>query len=278
MKEVYKMAKDVWGTRKSAKSVRLNARIKVGKNSVQIIPLEGDVGAKYVCRLENCPDNIVAGDWRIAMTEDGERIYSIAPIEGMYNLKFIGFAKGENEKIPTPQHAHFEGVDQETKKPYVTDYDYFTCLFEIIGAPGGDEDAVGMIMTKRLRYYFFNNNGVVGFDKPRSKYTGELKDWLADLGAYESGELEYSENILPDLEERLIKLRRKFIGTIKDGFLQSVVVSKAKGKVSKPDEVEVKVEDLEDDDFGAVFDEDEPNVKEANIDDFDEDFDEDWEE
>jgi len=246
------MAKDMWSTRQSKKSVRINAKIKVGKNSVQIIPLEGDTGAKYVCRLENCPENIVAGEWRVAMTEDGERIYSIAPIEGMYNLKFMGFAKGENEKIPTPQHAHFEGVDNETKKPFVTDYDYFTALFEITGAPNGDEDAIGMVMTKRLRYYFFNDNGNVGFDKPRSKYTSELKDWLADLGAYEGGVIPFSENILPDLEERLLKLRRKFIGTIKDGFLQNIVVSKAKPKAMPEPVVD------EDVDFGnTVDDEDE---------------------
>ncbi len=269
------MTKNMWSTRQSKKSVKLNAKIRAGKSAVQIIPLDGDVNTKYVCRLENCPENIVAGEWRVSMTEDGERIYSIAPIEGMYTLKFIGFAKGENEKIPTPQHAHYEGTDQETKKPFVTDYDYFTALFEITGAPNGDEDAVGMVMTKRLRYYFFNDNGVVGFDKPRSKYTGELKDWLADLGAYDQGTIPYSENILPDLENRLAKLNRKFMGTIKEGYLQSIVVSKAK-QVKE----EVVLEVNKDVDFGNTTDEvvEDFDLVEATTDDFGDDFEEDWEE
>lgn len=264
------MAKNVWNTRQSKKSVRINAKIMLGKTKVQIIPLDSDEGEKYICKLENCPDNIAAGEWKVSMSEDGEKVYSISPIEGMFNLEFSGFFKKEEDKIPTPQHAHYEGKDPDGSA-YSSDYDYFTLIFDITGAPSGDEAAVGMTVGKRLRYYFFDDGGVVGFDKPKSKYCSELKDWLADMGVFDGGTLSFSENILPALEKRIIKANKKLIGTIKDGYLINVVESKlAKAKKAEPVEVEEEINEetepetkpMVDDDFGASFDDEEEDWEE----------------
>lgn len=232
-----------WGTKKQSKTVYVAAKVQIGKSKIRVTPLDPESNERYECSRSKAPEDIQPGEWVVSMAEDGDTIYSIKPIEGMFKLKFTGFAKGEEEKIPVPKHTHYMYTDPKTQKQTAIDYDHFTATFEIIEV-GGETDAkeVGMTLVKKLRYHFYDDEGNVGFDKARSKYTDELKDWLEVLGVFEEGEMKYSENILPELEERISREGRKFLGTVKDGFLSSIIVAKAPQKKQKAPTKQVEEE------------------------------------
>ncbi len=191
--------------------------VKISKTAVRIV-LDDDPDSVYEFSLKDAPENAKAGHWWIGMSADGERLWSISPINSAAKLAFEGFSKTEGQ-LPAPKHIVKEGTDPKTGSPYKSEYDQFTALFKIVGSD--DPDEVGMIVTYTLRYYFFNNDGQVGLDKPRSKYTVQLADFLDASGATQT-EMNYSENILPALERRILEAGRLYNAIIKEGRIDSL--------------------------------------------------------
>jgi hypothetical protein len=73
-----------------------------------------------------------------------------------------------------------------------------------------------------LRYNFGEVEGVVGFIKPKSKYTQQTATFLEAAGAFEKGTLQYMDNILPALEARLQDANRKLMCIIKEGRIDAI--------------------------------------------------------
>jgi len=224
-------------TQTASEKIRGLASVKVSKDKVKV-KFADNPEEVFECTKENAPSTVKSGDWWVSMSVDGERMFTINPVQGAFRAKFVKLASAEGQ-LPAPQHFRKEGVDQKTGKTYVSEYDYFLPVFEILD--GEDEDAQGMSLTKFLRYYFAEENGEVTFSKNpvKSAPQRDLIDFLEVMGVFEKGPMKYSENILPALEKRIKEADRTVMLIIKEGNIQSMtplVNKKKSAPVEEPEE------------------------------------------
>jgi len=151
--------------------------------------------------------------WRVKLDSDETNIFSISPLSGVYLAHVKEFTKKEGSPpIPKEHKYTFEGE--------LYTYQYFTVLIEILDDP----TCAGMILSYRLRYYFYGDEeGNTGIDKPRSKYTPQLIEFLSLTGVMKGSSIPFTDNILPVLEARILKADAKFKILVKNGYIDSLM-------------------------------------------------------
>jgi hypothetical protein len=144
----------------------------------------------------------------VTMAGDNESVFSIRPVSGVFTVRTNGFSRqGDADEPPAPQ--------QRTGK-YGTYYT-FNALLEIIKGKFS-----GAIYPFYLYYKFADFDGVVGI-KGEGDSSKKLMDYLDCAGAWDDGEMEYDDNILPALEKRIKKAKRQFQIVVKNGYVESVL-------------------------------------------------------
>jgi hypothetical protein len=180
----------------------------------------------------------------VTMAGDNESVFSIRPVSGVFTVRTNGFSRqGDADEPPAPQ--------QRTGK-YGTYYT-FNALLEIIKGKFS-----GAIYPFYLYYKFADFDGVVGI-KGEGDSSKKLMDYLDCAGAWDDGEMEFDDNILPALEKRIKKAKRQFQIVVKNGYVESVLdveiedddepVKKSKSveeEEEKPAKKSKKVEEEED--------------------------------
>lgn len=193
---------------KDGKKVRVNLTIKQGDNETKkTIDLD----------RENCPANLKPGNWMVQISGQGDKMLNFRPILGNFTFRVKGFAASENEE-PKPKTKDVSFEKNGKKQEY--SYDYFTALLEIT-----EGKYQGLEVPYMLRYHFqddmLDGKMVVAYSKGGSKYTDYLKEFLNVSGAWDLGPMEYKDNVLPDLQRRILHADKRFNGTMKDGWLVS---------------------------------------------------------
>jgi hypothetical protein len=208
-------------------------RFSTDKKKVQVL-LSREDGSTKEFRLdsEDCPANLVAGEWVVNMTGQGDKMLSFRPVNGHFVFKVKAFASQEG-KEPEPKVKDVSFVKDGKKQEY--SYEYFTVLLTILSPDKYD----GMDVPYVLRYHFqedtYEGKPVVAYSKGGSKYTNALKEFLAITGAWELGPMPYKDNILPDLQKRILHADRTFEGTLKDGW----IIDGSLIAMAEPDETDV---------------------------------------
>ena len=175
-------------------------------------------GKKY--RVREWPDYVkpkkVSGrTWRIRLTNDGNGIYSIAPQSGMFTGRVQKIVSKEGEP-PVPKFKDY------TYQGKLIEYYQFTTLIEIVD---GDDACIGMVIPYTLRYNFGEDeDGSVMYTHGGSNavHTPRLRDFLGLVGAWDKGEMKFSDNLLPKIQKRMLKAAKTFKFVVKDGWIDTI--------------------------------------------------------
>jgi hypothetical protein len=203
------------------KALRGVATIRATKTGYRVVFANDPSGITYDIPNEKAPENMRTGKWFVSLSNDGTQIYSVNPITGAFVCKLQKFACAEGQ-LPAPRH-YTQQFKNEDGSVGIAEYDAFTAILEIVEP----KDFAGLTMAYFLRYNFGELDGIVAFVKPKSKYTTQVYDFLSASGAFDKGDMTFSENILPALEARLKEAGKKLAITIKDGVINSVVQMEA---------------------------------------------------
>jgi len=218
-----------WGLAKVA--------ISKDKSKVQVL-FKDDPQNPIILFAEDCPDNIKAGKWIVSLSEDETIMFSFKPEKGTFTVKVKEFVVRDSG-IPEPRLKEVSFVRDGKKHEY--SYEYFMVLLEILEP----ERYAGLEITAMMRYHFgvgeisAEGKDLVGYTKPTSKYTSDLQDFLDATKAWELGPIEYSDNILPELQKRILHAANQFSVTLKDGW----IVNGSIMSYDEPDQEEVPWEE-----------------------------------
>ena len=194
----------------------------------------------YKVLREDLPE--YAQEWSLDsafVTMDGknENVFSIRPVSGVFTVRTTGFSRqGDVDEPPAPQ--------QRTGK--FGTYYTFNALLEIVKGK-----FQGSIYPYYLYYKFADFDGVVGI-KGEGASSIKLMDYLDVAGAWDEGELEYDDNILPVLEKRIKKAKKQFQIVVKKGYVESVLEVEVESDDEPEEEKPVKKQAVEEevDEFG----------------------------
>lgn len=153
-------------------------------------------------------------EFYVKLNNDHNEIYTISPLAGMYQVRFAEFSHREGE-APVP-----EWYDKGKYEPYHR----FTALLEVVG---GDEAAVGMTKPYLLRYYFGEDqDGNAEYTNwgASAKYAPQLDEFLTTFGCWDYGSMKFSDNLLPEIQKRLLQANKKATIIVnRDGWIDNVV-------------------------------------------------------
>lgn len=195
----------------------------------------------YKVLREDLPE--YAQEWDLStafVTMDGnnENVFSMRPVSGVFTVKCTGFSRqGEADEPAAPQ--------QRTGKFGI--YYTFNALLEIVGGK-----FKGAIYPYYLYYKFTDYEGVAAI-KGDGTASQKLMDFLDNAGAWDAGELEYDDNILPALEKRIKSAHKKFQIVVKKGYVESTLEVEIEDDEPEPEKEQPKkkqkVEEEEIDEF-----------------------------
>jgi len=184
----------------------------------------GDKVKRFPIKAANTPETVQkwfktglpANDFYVSLNSDSDSIFGIYPANGMYIGRVKEFAHSEGEP-PAPRLVETDKYSFQT----------FTVLVEI----QEPKPFAGLIVPVSLSYHF---QGVedeykgkqytfVAYSKPKSRFTHDLMEFLEVTGTWDSGKpMIYKDNILPDLEKRILHADKRFQFVLKDARLQTV--------------------------------------------------------
>jgi len=218
------------------------------KAKVQFVNADGTEGKTLVVDLKECPDDVKAyihsGDFFVNMDADGEKIYSLYPLNGMFEVRVAEFS---HQKDQPPKPMTKIGGDGKGK---TWEYLYFVVLNEIVSG-----ECKGMHVPLFLRYNFSEEvqdvNGaekkVTGYSKSldKSKHTAMLDDFLTITGAWNYGPIPYSDNVLPAIEKRIKKAGVQFSIIMKKGYIDTFYQQTDAPKKPAAEEFDANVDDFD---------------------------------
>jgi hypothetical protein len=200
---------------------------------------------------DDCPDNVRPGKWIVTLNENEDTLYNFRPVQGHFVVKVKEFASAENE-APKPRTK--DVAFEKDGKTHSYSYEYWVAVLSI----QSPEDMNDLELSYFLRYHFGevmeDGKSLVAYTKPGSKYTGYLQEFLNASGAWELGPIEYSDNILPELQKRILHADKKFEVTVKDGW----IVPGTLLSLDEPDETDLPWEDDENQPDETVVDDEIP--------------------
>lgn len=204
---------------------RGKAKIQIKGNLVRVILHEitkdGDeIEHKVILEKKDCPDEVKPGMWYVSLSGDKKKMYSLHPINGMFNVHVLRFSAKKDEQ-PVPRVHHSNKYD---------DWYSFTPILEFL-----DGDAKGMTVGYDLPCNFEPIDAeikgetvkIVGISHPKSKYTEKLVDFLEVTEAQKAGPMKWVDNPLPKLEHRMLQADAHFKVIMKNGFVETVYLNDA---------------------------------------------------
>jgi hypothetical protein len=174
---------------------------------------------EHIVALSEQEDNVKKliqdGLWFVSLNSDGKKVYSIRPVKGVFKVRVRKLAADE-DKEPAPK----------TNNTFDTPYDYWTPILEIV-----DGKEKGMQIPLILRYWFEetveDGENVVALEfHPKSpKHGPMLSDFLNEFGVWDYGKMKYKDNILPEIQKRLLSAKKVVQVVVKDGWIDSILGS-----------------------------------------------------
>jgi len=195
------------------------AKVRVGKAKgkrvAEIVFKES--GEKYLFKGNYVPENLSNGLWNVRLNNDDTEIYSYFPWKGHYKAKVKEFTPGSgDEDAPAPKEKTFTiKKGKNAGKEFTTEQ--FTVLLEIVEP----EELEGIVVPYTLAYNFKEVDGEVGFPSSKGR-TKQLIDFCDITGVWDKGPLKFKDNILPDMQKRILRADKSFNIVINDGWIESV--------------------------------------------------------
>jgi hypothetical protein len=248
----YKMKSKSTGGVKGKKGLA-KVILSTDETKVKVI-FKDEPNAPIVLDRENCPDCVKNGKWFVSLNSSEDTMFGIYPEKGTFEVKVKNFPGGE-DGIPEPK-LKFVSFKDNSGKDNSYEYEYFMVVAEIVNNPSFE----GMEVPLMFRYNFDeiveDGEKVVAYSKPRSKYTSDLADFFDATGVLDFGAIRYSDNILPEVQKRILQNDRSFMITFRDGWMVNGSIM----AVESPDETTVPWEENttnvefsdEEDDTGSV--------------------------
>jgi hypothetical protein len=186
-----------------------------GKNRVGVIfrpKEEGMKGKRFAVRLSDCPEYILddekklrKGIWNVRLSGDNKEILSFCPVDGQFEAVVDRFISSKNEE-PTPKTKNKENEEGQ-KYSYLA----FTVITKIV-APAKFK---GIEIPLFLRYNFkedtLDEESVIGMPEPgRGRHVDMLINFCNITGVWERGAMPWSSNVLPKLEQRILRTEKNF--------------------------------------------------------------------
>lgn len=168
-------------------------------------------GETYKVMLDELPE--YCQNWNfmetafVTMKGDNESVLGIRPMQGVFTGKFLQIAVRNEDDPPAPT----------TYNGKYGPYDAFTALLEVTKGKYN-----GTIYPLFLAYKFIEVDELVAI-KGEGKSSEKLMDFLDCAGAWEEGELAYSDNVLPALQKRMKHAKKTFQWVAKNGYVESVM-------------------------------------------------------
>jgi hypothetical protein len=149
------------------------------------------------------------GEWMVRMNGEKTKIYSLYPFKAIGVKGKVQGLAAQKDKPPVP-----------TKKTsQFGEYFQFTVLIDISEGP-----AKGATVPYTLRYNFGpDEDGNTAYTHwgQNSVHSPRLDEFLTISGAWDLGPIEFSDNILPVLQKRMLKADKELVFQIKDGWIVS---------------------------------------------------------
>lgn len=105
---------------------------------------------------------------------------------------------------------------------WTVDKQRFSVNLRIVSGMYKGVDAKGLIVPTAFDYRFVDNAGKLGVKGSRrpSRYLEELVRFMEVAGYdFQTDEITFSENMLPDIEALLLKRKARFMATLTKGFV-----------------------------------------------------------
>ena len=199
-----------------------------GKKGIKVLwrSEEGDTKSESVL-LADCKEDVQEdimkvikskydGEFQISLSSDSTSVVNFHPANGQFRVRVSAFPAKEGEN-PKPK-VYTGGKFGDMIK--------FNTVLEIV-AP---KEVDGLTLPMQLFYEKFvpmiieENKQIVGFSSPpgNSKHCDMLSDFCDATGLWEFGAIEWSENILPELERRILRLEREFNVVLGMGWVEHI--------------------------------------------------------
>jgi len=153
------------------------------------------------------------GELQVSFNTDKSAILFFHPANGQFKVTVDNFPSGEDEP-PKPK----------VKTGKWGDYMQFIVIVRIVKGK-----CKGITLPILLRYDKFEpeqtEEGLVtGYAHTRgaSPHCDFLDDFCEATGVWEFGPIEWKQNILPDLEKRILRLEREFNIMMRDGWVDTI--------------------------------------------------------
>lgn len=153
--------------------------------------------------------------YRVSINGKYDKLTMFNPWAGTFVAKFIGFKRGNNQPIPTPQYPRERTGKNEDGTTYPKDWLEFNAVVELIEAP-----YAGLQLSVKLRYYFtLGSDGKRAAVSGTGKHSVKLNRFLeVIMGDASDVNVPFSDNVLPALEALLLEKGHPFTVVIANGW------------------------------------------------------------
>lgn len=195
--------------------------------------------------------NDYEGEFVITFNVDGSSVVNFHPSNGQFKVKVSEFISAEDEP---PKPKVYTGKYGDMVK--------FNVLLELTEP----EALEGIEFVHQMFYEKFvsienpeTGETETGFSSPpgKSKHCDMLADFCDATGVWEFGAIPWSDNILPELERRIMRLEREFMVILNGGWVEHIYEI-ADYDADETDPVKEEMSWIEDDEEEAEPSEEEP--------------------
>lgn len=212
-------------------------RTKPDNSAIQILLEEG---GKITLASGDFPDYVVpemgGQEFQFTFSEDKTKLFGVKPLVGMFKGRVVKYI-GDGDAPPMYRTKSY------TYQNSTVEYQYFLVEIEITSPA----EFTGIQFTHMLRYNYRmaedGKNQVVGYAS-KGKHTEHLIEFDDVVSVWQFGAMAWSENILPEVQDRVLRAGKEFQFSMKDGWINDVypLVSPVKAE---------EVEGFDDGDFFA---------------------------
>ena len=197
------------------------ATVRISKTTVSVVYTESGEQYMFPAETVDLPKYVSSsGKWFVSVSADGTKLYAIRPLDGKFVLDFTSFKSGQ-DGVPSPIPVKRDPPEVK----YAQHFMKFTA--NLVVAEGQYKGAVYPYSMRYLNllnnsgFGSLNGNVVVQGNPTKSDHVAKLAQFLELFGG---GELDvaYSANILPELQSALLRLGNTVIGTVENGWLNSL--------------------------------------------------------
>jgi len=253
---VYKMKTKTSGGGKGHRGL---AKVILSSDGTKVkVIFKDEPNLPVILDRENCPDYVKNGVWYTTISSSEDTMFGMYPEKGTFEVKVKEFPGGE-DGIPEPKLKQVSFIKDGKDNSY--EYEYFMVIGKIVNHPSFVDMEVPLMFRYNFDEIIDDGEKVAAYSKPRSKYTNELVDFFEATGVLEFGAIKYSDNILPEVQKRILQNDRTFMVTFRDGWMVngSIMPAENPEETSVPweEDAEAESDPEPEPEVEVVFEEDE---------------------